>query len=120
MRHLPFNACPGEELMLLHRHWMWANQQREAFGALLGKEDGRSSRPACATSDTLRRNAVLHVPEKSELLDKRIEQLMTVPDSPTTIGRIHRGFGRLLIEEFRRRSAENEARAALADSPPEG
>jgi hypothetical protein len=34
--------------------------------------------------------------------------------------RIHRGFGRLFIEEFRRRTAENAARAALADSSSEG
>ena len=60
------------------------------------------TQPRSATRSRHNRNAVLHVlhvPEKSTLLDKRIEQLVTVPDSPTTIRRIHRGFGRLFIEE---------------------
>lgn len=160
--HLPFGSCPGEELMLLHRHWMWANQQREAFEALLGKEDLGEPGPlmmatksmgfmfvwygmlwsvieACVRdrkmdfrdafgadiaqmSDTLRRcrNAVLHVPKDSQLLDERIEQLVMVLDSPATIRRIHRGFGRLFVDEFRRRTAENATHAALADSSLEG
>lgn len=29
--HYPPKDTPAENLLLLHRHWMWANQQREAF-----------------------------------------------------------------------------------------
>ena len=34
--HLPLKACPTEELMLLQRHWMWANVQREAMEQMFG------------------------------------------------------------------------------------
>jgi hypothetical protein len=52
-------------------------------------------------SYTLRRcrNAVLHVPTGNDLLDRRIEELVAVGDSPTAIRRIHRGFGRLFLHE---------------------
>jgi len=33
--HFPFRDRPLEDLMLLHRHWMWANQLRDAFDELL-------------------------------------------------------------------------------------
>ena len=36
--HLPLRNMPREELLLLHRHWMWANAQREAMGQTFGKE----------------------------------------------------------------------------------
>ena len=53
------------------------------------------------------RSAILHVPSKNRYLDNRIAALMAVADSPITIRRIHRGFGRLFIEEhMRRKSAE--------------
>ena len=29
--HYPLKDRTAEDLLLLHRHWMWANQQREAF-----------------------------------------------------------------------------------------
>ncbi|HUY13139.1 MAG TPA: hypothetical protein VMX16_05820 [Terriglobia bacterium] len=29
--HFPLADRPIEDFLLLHRHWMWANQQREAF-----------------------------------------------------------------------------------------
>jgi hypothetical protein len=37
--HCPLSACPSEELLLLHRNWMWANLQRLEFDRNLGKED---------------------------------------------------------------------------------
>jgi hypothetical protein len=36
--HFPLRDRPREELLLLHRHWMWANVQREAMGQEFGKE----------------------------------------------------------------------------------
>lgn len=58
------------------------------------------------TSEILRRcrNAILHVPRSGELLDARIQDLVAQPDSATTLRRIHRGFGRLFLEEFRRQT----------------
>jgi hypothetical protein len=42
--HFPLTACTREELLLLHRHWMWANQQREAMERTFGTD--------CAPSET--------------------------------------------------------------------
>ena len=58
-------------------------------------------------ADILRRcrNAVLHVPRSGELLDDRIAQLVAEQGSPDALRRIHRGFGRLFIEEFKRLGA---------------
>jgi hypothetical protein len=55
-------------------------------------------------SDVLRRcrNAIMHVPPAGQLLDPRIQQLVSEPDSATVIRRIHRGFGRMFLEKFRR------------------
>lgn len=36
--HDPLSSIPHEDLLLLHRHWMWANQQRETFERLLGEQ----------------------------------------------------------------------------------
>ncbi len=33
--HYPLMDTPTEDLLLLHRHWMWANQQREVFDRYL-------------------------------------------------------------------------------------
>jgi hypothetical protein len=33
--HRPLRDVPAEDVLLLHRHYMWANQQREAFFKLL-------------------------------------------------------------------------------------
>ena len=33
--HSPLVGRPHEDLLLLHRHWMWANQQREVFERLI-------------------------------------------------------------------------------------
>ena len=35
--HSPLAGRPHEDLLLLHRHWMWANQQREVFERLIGE-----------------------------------------------------------------------------------
>ena len=35
--HSPLAGRPHEDLLLLHRHWMWANQQREVFERLVGE-----------------------------------------------------------------------------------
>ena len=34
----PLTKLPKPDVALLHRHWMWANQQRERFYELLGTE----------------------------------------------------------------------------------
>jgi hypothetical protein len=34
--HAPLAGRPHEDLLLLHRHWMWANQHREVFESLIG------------------------------------------------------------------------------------
>ena len=33
--HYPLKDRPANDFLLLHRHWMWANQQREAFDRCL-------------------------------------------------------------------------------------
>src|SRR5262249_35120040 len=35
--HYPLAGRPHEDLLLLHRHWMWANYEREVFEHLLGE-----------------------------------------------------------------------------------
>jgi hypothetical protein len=49
------------------------------------------------------RNAILHVPRSGSLLDDRILKLVSEPESARTLRRISRGFGRLFLEEFKRR-----------------
>jgi len=147
--HNPLSGRAAPDRLLLHRHWMWANQQREAFDRLLRDPASDALEPgplmmatremgfmfvwygllwsvveACVApgegrnldvrgpfradidrmADLLRRcrNAVLHVPRSGDLLDTRIHDLVSEPDSATTIRRIHRGFGRLFLEECRR------------------
>ena len=142
--HRPLRMVPPEDLLLLHRHYMWANQQREAFFDLLAQSSGESLTPGpqmMATKemgfmfvwygllwsvlesfndraieirgpflDDLRgmsnllrrcRNAVMHVPQEGQLLDPRINELVKEPNAATTIRRIHRGVGRMFIEEFK-------------------
>lgn len=42
--HHPLRDRPAEDLALLHRHWMWANQQREVFDSdLLKAPDDHSA-----------------------------------------------------------------------------
>ena len=149
--HFPLKDCPREELLLLHRHWMWANVQREAMAQTFVTQGepvddwpaGMASRgigfmfvwygmlwsviEACTVerkfdlrgafkaeidevSPKLKkcRHAIMHVPEKNELLDERIADLVGGV-SATAIRRIHRGFGRLFYEEMQRRTAENLA-----------
>jgi hypothetical protein len=67
-----------------------------------------------AVSDTLRkcRNAVLHVPRSGEYIDRRLEALVAVPDSATTLRRIALSFGRLFLEEFARRGKDAKSRVA--------
>ena len=33
--HQPLDSLEGEQILLLHRQWMWANQQRDRFDELL-------------------------------------------------------------------------------------
>jgi len=58
-------------------------------------------------SDALRRcrNAIMHVPRDNSLLDRRIEQLVSMPEAVVRIRRVHHGLGRLLREEVQRQSA---------------
>ncbi len=147
--HFPLSRRPPEDLPLLHRHHMWANQQREAFFRLLENPSAGFGEPgplmmatreigfmftwygllwavieACIDPDEDRnvdirgpfrhdieqmsgllrrcRNAVLHVPRSGGLLDARIQELVAEPNSAITLRRIHRGFGRLFLDEFRR------------------
>jgi hypothetical protein len=61
-----------------------------------------------AVADLLRRcrNAVLHVPQKTDTsLDQRIQALVADTENATTVRRISGGFGRLFLEEFQRRTA---------------
>ena len=37
--HRPLSGLPSEELVLLHRHWMWSNQVRESLDAALTTRD---------------------------------------------------------------------------------
>lgn len=39
--HRPLRGLPMEDLALLHRHWMWANQLREAFDRTLSDASER-------------------------------------------------------------------------------
>ena len=59
-------------------------------------------------SDRLRRcrNAVLHVPRSGELLEDRIQAHVAEHDSAATFRRIHRGFGRLFIDESARQQRQ--------------
>ena len=147
--HFPLSGRSAEDRLLLHRHWMWANQLREAFDRALKEPAPELLEPgplmmatrqmgfmfvwygllwsvveACLEpnegrsidlrgpfrvdidrmADLLRRcrNAVLHVPRSGDLLDTRIQNLVSEPGSATVIRRIHRGFARLFLEEFRR------------------
>lgn len=43
--HLPLGGLAKEDLLLLHRHWMWANQQREAFDRLLSNNTDNPPEP---------------------------------------------------------------------------
>jgi hypothetical protein len=149
--HRPLQRVAAEDLALLHRHYMWANQQREAFFKLLENPSPDTLTPGplmMATremgfmfvwygllwsvleglrarkvdirgplledidgmADRLRRcrNAVMHVPDSGQLLDPRIEDLVTPPESAIAIRRIHRGVSRLFIEEIKRRTNDAE------------
>ena len=155
--HEPIRDLPPADRLLLHRHWMWANQQREAFDRLLQNPSLDFPKPgplmmatremgfmfvwygllwsvieACVgprgrgldirgpfrsdidkMSDLLRRcrNAVMHVPGPGELLDARIEKLVSEPDAVMLIRRIHRGFGRMFLEAFKRDIASDTQQA---------
>jgi hypothetical protein len=152
--HYPLRNLPPEEMALLHRHWMWANQMREAFDRTLTDDpEPVSDGPAMLATrgfgfmlvwyallwavieasvdpkegrnldfrggfrhdidtmaGTLRglRNAVLHVPRTNEYVDERLTALILQPDSALAIRRISLGFGRLFLEEFRRRRIDDD------------
>jgi len=152
--HYPLRDLEGEDLALIHRHWMWANQMREAldqailqspelepseamlatrgFGfmfvwyamlwavieACLDPNEGRNidlRGPFRADIDevthTLRRfrNAILHIPRAGQYIDARLNALVRQPESAVLLRRIHGGFGRLFLEEFRRRTLKQHA-----------
>ncbi len=150
--HFPLSPCTQDELLLLHRQWMWAEQQRDAFersfpelvrqlresapGIMATKAMGFmfvwycllwSVIDACTRERTLDlrgpfredmtrmeptlrpgRNAILHVPRTNDLIDQRIAELIEDRESPATIRRIHRGFGRLFLEELARRGKDGQ------------
>jgi hypothetical protein len=130
MGHDPMSRLEPADRLLLHRHWMWANQQREAFDRMLSNPAPEVFEPcplmlatremgfmfvwygllwsvieACVApaggrdldirgpfrqdiekiSDLLRRcrNAVMHVPGSGELLDARIDRLVSEPEAVT-------------------------------------
>jgi hypothetical protein len=155
--HRPLRDVRGEDLLLLHRHYMWANQQREAFFKLLENPSADALTPGplmMATremgfmfvwygllwsvleafkdrsldirgpfledvkrmTDLLRRcrNAVMHVPAEGQLLDRRIDELVKEPESAVVIRRIHRGVGRLFVEEFKRQTKDSESPSDVA------
>lgn len=152
--HHPLQGQSGEQLVLLHRHWLWANVQRTAMeaellriaeaGECLEEHIETASRlsahmyswysflyaliEACldrlegrqvdlrglfradidAMRDTLRgfRNSVFHVP-RDKYLDRRLlEFFMNHASRADCIRRVHRGFGRLFIEEYGRRGIQ--------------
>jgi hypothetical protein len=45
----PLQSIGAEELALLHRHWMWANVQRERFDELLADDSEEASFETLAT-----------------------------------------------------------------------
>jgi hypothetical protein len=150
--HRPASPLLDEQLRLLHRHWMWANIQREAFDAelaeittaeVLERHMSSTSRmsaflyawyaflqaviEACTDPGQRRqldfrgefqadlvalgpdfrrfRNAVFHVP--ADYNDPRLEKFMTADTSIVDrIRRVHRGFGRLLLEEWQARKVQ--------------
>ncbi len=148
--HYPLSVLTKQDLLLLHRHWIWSNLQRESCDRALqsAAPDDFESGPAMMATRALGfmfvwygmlwsivescivpeegrnldlrgmlrddidrlgpllrrcRNAVLHVPRKGEYYDDRIHQLVAEPGSALTLRRIHRAFGRMFLEEFRRR-----------------
>jgi len=156
--HAPLSSLASADRLLLHRHWMWANQQREALDRMLQDPTPEVFEPgplmmatremgfmfvwygllwsvieACVgaggrdldirgpfrqdideMSDVLRRcrNAVMHVPASGVLLDARIEKLVSEPSAGTLIRRIHRGFGRMFLEAFKRDIAADDGQGA--------
>lgn len=151
--HRPASPLSNEQLGLLHRHWMWANIQREAFDTELGKITTQeeleqqifsASRMSAflyawyaflqavieAATDPAEkrtldfrgefqadlanlgpdfkrfRNAVFHVPMK-DFNDPRLVKIMTGdPAIADRIRRVHRGFGRLFLEEWKARKPQ--------------
>lgn len=80
--------------------------------ALIEGFDDRGLRPGGlfgedieAVSDLLRRgrNAVLHVPRKGDYWDTRIVEMLSEPTLVIRVRRITKGFGRMFLEEIRRR-----------------
>ena len=142
--HRPLSGVNVNQVFLLHRHWIWANLQRQRFRAALPTapqpDDGAFLADECWASmymwygllwsviegfeernieihgpmradidlvaPTLRRcrNAVFHVSRRNQH-DSRLFELMSVADSAAVISRISTGFGRMFIEESRRRQA---------------
>jgi hypothetical protein len=159
--HCPLSSLAKEDLLLLHRHWIWSNLQREAcdralqsqapddfevgpammatralgfmfvwYGMLWSivesctvPEEGRNLDFRGKVRDDINRlgpllrrcrNAILHVPRKGKYYDDRIHDLVAEPDSTLTLQRLHRGLGRMFLEEFRRREqpVSNNGRGA--------
>jgi hypothetical protein len=87
----------------------------EAFGDRRIELRGVLGEDIARMADLLRRcrNAVMYVPKKPILLDDRIEDLVREPSSAETIRRIHRGLGRLFIDEFKRQNEETTPAPAV-------
>ena len=57
------------------------------------------------------RNAVLHVPRNTNSrLDQRIQDLVANVETAATVRRISGAFGRIFVEEFKRRTKENRSK----------
>jgi hypothetical protein len=49
--HFPLSTRPPEDLALLHRHWIWADQMRDTLDGLIGAQtDAANSGPAMLAS----------------------------------------------------------------------
>lgn len=145
---LPLQGQSAENLLILHRAWLWANVQRECgdkeltrivaahepleehldpgcvlqshyfafYGFLYSLIEGCRKRridlrghfhsDVDAMKGILKpfRNAVFHVPWDRYHDDRLSALFLSAQTSADRIRRVHRGFGRLFLEEFARRT----------------
>lgn len=100
--------------------FVWYTLLWAVIEALVDPKEGRDldlrgpfRRDIDTMSGTLRglRNAVFHVPRTDEYVDERLTALVLQPDSALAMRRISLGFGRLFLEEFRRRGINDSVGA---------